>query len=58
MAQGGGEGSRPEGTQDPCYCSLASDNQLSFDGNNLNGESKQLKLTFPAQPCSYEEFGS
>lgn len=30
-----GEGSGPEGPQDPYYCSLASDNQLSFDRNNL-----------------------
>lgn len=35
----GGAGSRPEGPQDPSYCSLASDNQLSFD-RYLRGERK------------------
>lgn len=40
-----GAGSRPEGPQDPSYCSLASDDQLSFDRNPLRRERKHSLLS-------------
>lgn len=49
---GRGEGSRPAGPQGPYCCGSASDSQVSFVRSGLSGESRQPKLTFPAQPCS------